>query len=106
MSSFREQLEADIHDVFLNTAEFGQTINLNGQTMKAVVEAFEVQADQSDEERPGLSMEGLVLHVAESDAPGEFRYGRVIQFNGEKWFVLDANRDECLRTIRIYRELS
>ncbi len=44
--------------------------------------------------------------MAEADAPEELRAGREVHFNGERWFVLDANRDACLRTIRLYRELS
>ncbi len=103
---FRPQLEADLRDTFLNLKEFGETINLDGQTMQAVVEAFEVAFDSGADFRSGVSMEGVALHVAESAAPGEYRSGREVRFNGERWFVLDANRDECLRTIRLYRELS
>ncbi|PWL59070.1 MAG: nitrate reductase [Desulfovibrionaceae bacterium] len=104
--TFTEQLEADLHNVFLNPAEFGETINLNGRAMMAVVEAFDVEFDHAEGFRPGVSLEGVALHVAESDAPDEFRSGREVRFNGEVWFVLEANRDGCLRTIRIYRELS
>lgn len=104
--TFTEQLEADLHNVFLNPAEFGETINLNGRAMMAVVEAFDVEFDHAGGFRPGVSLEGVALHVAESDAPDEFRSGREVRFNGEVWFVLEANRDGCLRTIRIYRELS
>lgn len=104
--NFKEQLEADLHNVFFNPAEFGETINLNGRTMMAVVEAFPVDFDQAVGFRPGVSLEGVTLHVAECDAPDEFRSGREVWFNGERWFVLDADRNGCLRTIRLYRELS
>ena len=104
--SFKRQLDDDLREVFLNPDEFGETINLNGKTMIAVVEAFDVEFDQAVGFRPGVSLEGEALHVAEADAPEELRAGRVVHFNGERWFVLDANRDACLRTIRLYRELS
>lgn len=104
--SFKEQLLTDIQDVFLNLSEFGEWITLNGRRIQAVVEAFDVEFDQTAGYRPGVSLEGLVLHVSECDAPDEFRAGKEIRFNNESWFVLDANRDGCLRTIRIYRELS
>ncbi len=104
--SFKDQLLSDIQDVFLNPDEFGEAINLNGRTMPAVVEAFDVAFDQAVGFRPGVSLEGVALHVAEADAPDECRSGREVRFNGERWFVLDANRDACLRTIRLYRELS
>lgn len=104
--TFRDQLESDLHNVFLNPEEFGEAINLDGHAMKAVAEAFPVDFDQAVGFRPGVSLEGVTLHVAEADAPGEFRSGREVRFNGERWFVLDADRDACLRTIRLYRELS
>lgn len=104
--TFREQLEADLYETFFNLEEFGQHINLDGQSMKAVVEAFEVEFESRADARMGVSLEGVALHAAESDAPGEYRSGREVRFNGERWFVLDANRDECMRTIRLYRELS
>ncbi len=104
--SFKSQIEADLHDVFLHPEEFGEAINLDGRAMMAVVEAFPVDFDQAAGFRPGVSLEGVALHVAESNAPGEFRSGREVRFNGERWFVLDADRDGCLRTIRLYRELS
>lgn len=106
MTTFKQQLDDDIARVFLNPDEFGETINLNGRTMIAVVEAFDVDFDQAAGFRPGVSLEGVALHVAEADAPDELRAGREVRFNGERWFVLDANRDACLRTIRLYRELS
>lgn len=104
--SFKSQIEADLRDVFLHLEEFGEEINLDGRTLPAVVEAFPVDFDQAAGFRPGVSLEGVTLHVAEADAPNEFRSGREVRFNGERWFVLDAERDGCLRTIRIYRELS
>ncbi len=104
--SFKDQLLTDIQDVFLNLNEFGEWISFNGRRIQAVVEAFDVEFDHAEGFRPGVSLEGLVLHVSECDAPGDFRAGKEIRFNDESWFVLDANRDGCLRTIRIYRELS
>ena len=77
LMTFTEQLEADLHNVFLNPAEFGETINLNGRAMMAVVEAFDVEFDHAEGFRPGVSLEGVALHVAESDAPDEFRSGKM-----------------------------
>ncbi len=106
MTAFRQQINDDLHRVFLNPDEFGEAINLNGRTITAVVEAFPVDFDQAAGFRPGVSLEGVTLHMAEADAPDEFRSGREVRFNGERWFVLDADRDGCLRTIHLYRELS
>lgn len=106
MTTFQEQLETDLAEVFLNPDEFGETINLDGKPMRAVVEAFDVEFGLEAQARPGVSLEGLTLRVRESDAPGEYRSGKEIRFNGERWYVLDADRDACLRTIRLYRELS
>lgn len=104
--TFMDQLESDLHTVFLNAGEFGEAIHLDSRTVTAVVESFPVEFDHAAGFRPGVSLEGVTLHVAERDVPDEFRAGREVMFNGERWFVLDANRDGCLRTIHLYRELS
>lgn len=106
MTGFTEQLAADLAEVFLNLDEFGETINLDGKPMPAVVEEFAVDFGLESQARPGVSLEGVALQVRESDAPGEYRSGRDVRFNGERWFVLEATRDACLRTLRLYRELA
>ena len=96
-SFFKESLEQEIHSVFLNPAEFGESVTLEGRTLDAVVDWPEA------DDRPGVSHRLVVLSVALSDFPDELYPGTSVTFNGERWFVATADR-EALRTIRLYRE--
>ena len=95
-SFFKEILEQEIHSVFLNPAEFGESVTLEGRTLDAVVDRPEMAWPEADD-RPGVSHKLVVLLVALSDP------GTSVTFNGERWFVATADR-EALRTIRLYRE--
>lgn len=101
-SFFKEILEQEIHSVFLNPAEFGESVTLEGRTLDAVVDRPEMAWPEADD-RPGVSHRLVVLSVALSDFPDELYPGTSVTFNGERWFVATADR-EALRTIRLYRE--
>ena len=103
-SFFKELLEQEIHSVFLNPAEFGESVTLEGRTLDAVVDRPEMAWPEADD-RPGVSNEFVVLAVALSDFPDELWPGKPVNFNGERWNVDTADR-EALRTIRLYRERS
>ena len=79
-SFFKDILEQEIRSVFLNPAEFGESVTLEGRKLD-------------------------VLAVALSDFPDELWPGKPVDFNGERWSVDTADR-EALRTIRLYRERS
>ena len=99
-SFFKEILEQEIHSVFLNPAEFGESVTLEGRTLDAGVDRPEMAWPEADD-RPCVSL--VVLSVALSDFPDELYPGTSVTFNGERWFVATADR-EALRTIRLYRE--
>ena len=101
-SFFKDILVQEIHSVFLNPAEFGESVTLEGRTLDAVVDRPEMARPEADD-RPGVSHRLVVLSVALSDFPDELYPGTSVTFNGERWFVATADR-EALRTIRLYRE--
>ena len=53
-SFFKEILEQEIHSVFLNPAEFGESVTLEGKTLDAVVDRPEMAWPEADD-RPGVS---------------------------------------------------
>lgn len=101
-SFFKDILEQEIHSVFLNPAEFGESVTLEGRTLDAVVDRPEM-AWPEDDGRPGVSHRLVVLSFALSDFPDELWPGKRVEFNGERWTVGTSDR-EALRTIRLYRE--
>ncbi|WP_303238015.1 nitrate reductase [uncultured Bilophila sp.] len=101
-SFFKDILDREIRSVFLNPAEFAESVTLEGRTLDAVVDRPETTWPEADD-RPGVSHRLVVLSVALSDFPDELYPGTSVTFNGERWFVATADR-EALRTIRLYRE--
>lgn len=106
MSLFKQQLENDIHAVFLNQDEFGERGELAGhENVPMVVEtlALEMPPSASDE-RQGVSYEGVTVYVSASDVPEELFAQKTVTFKNEEWFVLSSACDGGLKTVQLYRE--
>ena len=94
-SFFKEILEQEIHSVFLNPAEFGESVTLEGRTLDAVVDRPEMAWPEADD-RPGVSNEFVVLAVALSDFPDELWPGKPVNFNGERWNGIPPTARRCV----------
>lgn len=106
MSFFKDQLEKDIHAVFLNLDEFGEYGEIAGHArVPMVVEtlALDIPPSSSDD-RVAVSYEGVTVHVAAADVPDELLAMRKTTFRHEEWFVLSHACDCGLKTIQLYRE--
>ena len=106
MGSFKNDVENDLHGVFLNIEEFGERAEIAGHhNVPMVVEtlALEMPPSASDE-RGGVSYEGVSVYVAASDVPEELFAQKTVTFKDEEWFVLSSACDGGLKTIQLYRE--
>lgn len=107
MTLFRQQLHDDLHTVFFNPAEFGEHVELAGHAdVPCVYEPLEMAMPSGSDGRNAVSYEGVTIYVAARDVPDTLLAGRATTFRGERWFVLDADAHETMRTIRLYRERS
>lgn len=103
--SFKSQVQADIHAVFLNPRGFAELAEVAGHPSVPVVEEnLELELPQLSDDRPGMSYEGVTLYVAESDVPDDLRTGKATTYRGEQWYVLSTDCEAGLKTIRLYRE--
>lgn len=103
--TFKSQLAADLHAVFLNPAEFAELAEVAGHpAVPLVEEKLELEFPDVSDHRPGVSYEGVTLHVAASDVPDDLRTAKTTTFRGEQWYILSADCDAGLRTLRLYRE--
>lgn len=104
--SFKEDVENDIHSVFLNLEEFGERGEIAGHSnVPMVVESLALEMPpSSSDERQGVSYEGVTVYVAASDVPEEFFAQKTVTFKAEEWFVLSAACDCGLKTLQLYRE--
>ncbi|WP_288229823.1 hypothetical protein [uncultured Desulfovibrio sp.] len=86
---FKEQIARDARHVFLNNDEFAELVLLAGKEVMAQViwEPSEYPQGQS----PMLGRSRVRIHVAELDAPQEWKQGKSMNFNGADW-VIDSRR--------------
>ena len=106
--NFKQQLEADIHDVFLNPDEFGEKGEIAGhENVAMVVETLELEMPPSAaDDRMGVTYEGVTVYVSAQDVPDNLLVNKKTTFRHEEWFVLSCACDEGLKTVRLYRELA
>lgn len=106
MSHFKNQLEYDIHEVFLNLDEFAEYGEFAGHEMvPMVVEALALDMPpSSSDDRVAVSYEGVAVHVAAADVPDELLTMRKTTFRHEQWFVLSSGCEGGLKTVQLYRE--
>lgn len=100
--NFKDQLALDLA-VFLNPAEFGELVELEGQTVQAVVEDVALGYPQYLVE--GLRQRRKCISIASVDAPNMLVIGRVISFEDEEWIVESFTRELGMSTITVSREV-
>lgn len=83
--SFREILQSEVEQVFLNADEFAEEIMLNGLPVTAQVVWLSREASLG--QTPGLPQEKIRLHISESSAPDDTEDGVMLEYNGEGWTV-------------------
>lgn len=96
MSSFKEQLEDDIQQVFLNLDEFAEEIEIDGKLYKAVLDCsqagFHTASRDSFSNIGGI---GLIENSCTLYVEDKFENrpvpGQVLDINGEKWLVNDTS---------------
>lgn len=102
-SFFKDILEQEIRSVFLNPAEFGDMIELEGRTLPALVDPLEMQWPDTQTDTRPVSYEWVELRVSLEGFPDRLWQGKPLTFNGETWHVGASDRAD-LRCIRLYRE--
>lgn len=105
MSAFKEMVEQDIMDVFLNADEFAETHNLNGWQCVAIVQDCVINDDltttNTEDARytDGLYGVGAVINVKKTDIPDMPKTGNRFRLNGRYGHVVAVNDDMGMLTI-------
>ena len=95
--TFKELLKADVHNIFLNPAEFGERHRVNGKIMVIVLDDMEniEREKKMKSNMDGIYTRQLLFYVAADDfgepLPGQDAY---LQLDGGTYKVVDAT-DEC-----------
>lgn len=103
MSSFKEQLERDIHGVFLNLDEFGELHRVEGKEIPMVLDEDELArlGKVGDNRIHGMVEADVLLMAKESDLPADLAPGRSINFDGRELLIVSANKDMGLVTMAL-----
>ena len=106
MPSFKEIVEADISDVFLNPDVFGETHNLNGTDCICVI-----SSDMTDERKAslaggkrtpdGLHGDYLTICVRGSDLPEVPAQGTSFRVDGTRYTVDSCTEDMGMLSIQL-----
>lgn len=101
--SFKELLEQDVKNVFLNPEEFGEVHTVNGKEMAIVIDNYELQERQGQTGHPkdGSYMKQKLVYVAASDFGPLPKQGVRFRINKEEYRVIDAAREGSLYQIII-----
>lgn len=102
MSAFKEQVEADIAEVFINTDEFADEHDINGTVVNAVFQGLDTEEYLSRayaQNLEGITGQTFVLHVKKSDLPDAIVAQNVIYVDGEPYRVNQTTDDMGLLTM-------
>lgn len=94
--SFKEILQQDVKNVFLNPLEFGETHLVNGEPMTISSDDIEniEREKKMKSHMDGIFTRQVFFYVASADFGPLPKEGGIIDLDGEKYTVVDAT-DEC-----------
>lgn len=86
--TFKEQMQQDIGDVFLNPAEFGEEHLIDGKKMVVSIDDNEML--DREKRMDGTYMAQMLLYVSAEDFGPRPPIGRTIDVDGRPWVVADV----------------
>lgn len=102
--NFKEQLNKDLNDVFLNLDEFAETVNLNGVEIKAILETVKYEpfsVNNNDSSILGLSNSYVKLYY-KADATAEiFFVSQQITVNEEYYTVEYIEKEQGMNILTL-----
>jgi hypothetical protein len=98
--TFKEDIENDISEVFLDSDEFGNTHSFNGVDYTVIVDNDLL--DQKKIANADLYQAEILIHIsaADIDKPSPEQY---VTFDSVDYKVLEANENDGMYTIILYR---
>ena len=106
MSAFRDQLAIDVDAVFLSAEDFGETLVIDGTTVRAVRDDdLTIERTQGPKEAQGIFAQRRVLFLAsgQMDTPVE---GQRLLVGALRWYVEQVSEAEGMLEITLLRQAS
>ncbi len=107
--NFKDAIKGDIRSVFLNFDEFGEIHTLNGKKRLVIVDENELTEREKRVKSSGkvngtnreLHLKQLLIYIAAEDF-GELPLpGNILDFDGKKYVITDANNEDGIYSISL-----
>lgn len=103
MMSFKDIIEQDVHQTFLNTAEFSDIHTVNGKEMPVQIDSNE-QIER--EKRINQHMDGIyknqkLIYVSATDYGSLPKQGSLLNLDGRSYRVADAIHEDGVYSITL-----
>jgi hypothetical protein len=98
--TLKDQIFADIDSVFLNVAEFGEEVTINGIALICVSDD-DVLLERADAAAQGTYRGERLIFVKAADLPGRPSVESRVTFRGEPYFVHECRENMGMYEIRM-----
>lgn len=103
MGAFKEMVQEDIKNIFLDFEMFGEMHNLNGKKVLVIVDEFELveREKRIRDDEMGLHNRQLLFYVSAEDFGKLPSPGRVLNFDGRQYEITDATDEQGIYSISL-----
>ena len=100
--SFKEQLQQDLDDVFLNLDDFAELHRVEGKQIAVVVDNDQLNKLKQGQIL-GLVEADMLLMGRESDFPANLEPGRLLNVDGRELIVANSGKDLGLVEVALHQ---
>lgn len=107
MSEFKDMIQGDIKEIFLDTEMFGETHTVAGKEMAIILDdAEKLRRTEQYQDDKAIYSKRIFFYVAAEDLGKLPELGRAIEVDGRDYMVLQADQEDGIYSIMAeeYRE--
>ncbi len=103
MSAFKEMIQNDLKNVFLNPDEFGETHMVDGKEMTIIIDEIELVRREARIKTmaEGLHKKQLLIYVSAEDFGKEPLIGRMLDLDGSYYEVKNVANEAGMYSISL-----
>lgn len=101
--TFKDVLQKDIKQVFLNFDEFGEMHDINGQQVLIIIDENELTEREKriQQNQEGLHNKQLLFFIAAEDFGPLPAPRKILSFDGKKYKVMEAENEDGIYSISL-----
>lgn len=103
MSLFKEIVKRDIKQTFMNLDEFGELHKLNGKERLIIIDENELtereKRTRTVDAREGMHVKQLLFYIAAVDFGPLPSPGKILDLDGKKYVIMDAENEDGVYSI-------